>query len=243
MLTIENYSKSYGDFLAVDQLNLHVKPGTIVGFIGHNGAGKTTTLRSVAGILDFDQGRITIDGKDVKSDPIGAKTVTAFIPDNPDLYEFLSGAEYLDFISDVFHLDASVRKERIEKYAKAFELFDNLTDRISSYSHGMRQKLALIGAMIHQPKLLLLDEPFVGLDPIASHLLKGYLREICDAGGAVLFSTHVLEVAQKICDEIAIIKKGKLIVQGDTEELTKDASLEDLFLELSQTEANLWKSC
>lgn len=239
MLTIENYSKHYGDFLAVDNLSLQVKPGTIVGFIGHNGAGKTTTLRSVAGILDYDQGKITIDGIDIKADPIAAKSVMAFIPDNPDLYEFLSAAEYLDFISDVFHLDTQVRKERIETYAKAFEIYENLNDRISSFSHGMRQKLALIGAMIHNPKLLLLDEPFVGLDPIASHLLKTYLRQLCDAGGAVLFSTHVLEVAQKICDEIAIIKKGKLIVQGDTEELTKDASLEDLFLELSQTEATL----
>lgn len=236
MLRIENYSKSYGDFLAVDQLNLHVKPGTIVGFIGHNGAGKTTTLRSVAGIMDFDQGTILIDGIDILQQPMQAKAVTAFIPDNPDLYEFLSGAEYLDFISDVFHLDTALRKERIETYARSFEIYENLTDRISSYSHGMKQKLALIGAMIHNPKLLLLDEPFVGLDPMAAHILKSYLRQICDAGGAVLFSTHVLEVAQKLCDEIAIIKKGKLIVQGDTDELTRDASLEEIFLELSQTE-------
>ena len=236
MLHIENYSKSYGDFLAVDQLNLHVKPGTIVGFIGHNGAGKTTTLRSVAGIMDFDQGKILIDGIDILQQPMQAKAVTAFIPDNPDLYEFLSGAEYLDFISDVFHLDTAVRKDRIETYARSFEIYENLTDRISSYSHGMKQKLALIGAMIHNPKLLLLDEPFVGLDPMAAHILKSYLRQICDAGGAVLFSTHVLEVAQKLCDEIAIIKQGKLIIQGDTDELTRDASLEEIFLELSQTE-------
>lgn len=237
MLKIENYSKRYGDFLAVDNLNLSVKPGKLVGFIGHNGAGKTTTLRSVAGILDFDEGTIEIDGVDINKDPLRAKAVTAFIPDNPELYEFLSGSEYLDFISDVFQLSDSERRERINRYAQAFELTNNLSDRVSSYSHGMKQKLALIGALIHQPRLLLLDEPFVGLDPIAARTLRGYLREICDSGGAVLFSTHVLEVAQKICDEIAIIKQGKLVVQGITEELTKEADLEDIFVELSESEA------
>ena len=237
MLKIENYSKRYGDFLAVDNLNLSVKPGRLVGFIGHNGAGKTTTLRSVAGILDFDEGSIEIDGVDIQRDPLRAKAVTAFIPDNPELYEFLSGAEYLDFISDVFQLNDNERQERINRYAQVFELTNNLSDRVSSYSHGMKQKLALIGALIHQPKLLLLDEPFVGLDPIAARTLRGYLREICDNGGAVLFSTHVLEVAQKICDEIAIIKQGKLVVQGITEELTKEADLEDIFVELSESEA------
>lgn len=236
MLKIENYSKRYGDFLAVDNLNLSVKPGKLVGFIGHNGAGKTTTLRSVAGILDFDEGTIEIDGVDIRRDPLRAKAVTAFIPDNPELYEFLTGSEYLDFISDVFQLSDSERRERINRYAQAFELTNNLSDRVASYSHGMKQKLALIGALIHQPRLLLLDEPFVGLDPIAARTLRGYLREICDSGGAVLFSTHVLEVAQKICDEIAIIKQGKLVVQGITEELTKEADLEDIFVELSESE-------
>lgn len=236
MLKIENYTKHYGDFLAVDKLNLHVKPGTLVGFIGHNGAGKTTTLRSIAGILDFDGGTIEIDGTDIEKDPIRVKSVTAFIPDNPELYEFLTGAEYLDFISDVYQLDDAVRQERIHRYARTFEIESNLSDRVSSYSHGMKQKLALIGALIHEPKLMLLDEPFVGLDPIAARSLRGYLRDICDNGGAVLFSTHVLEVAQKICDEIAIIKKGKLVVQGVTEELTQKESLEDIFVELSQSE-------
>ncbi|HHT20349.1 MAG TPA: ABC transporter ATP-binding protein [Tissierellia bacterium] len=236
MLQIENYTKRYGDFLAVDRLDMHVRPGTLMGFIGHNGAGKTTTLRSVAGILDFEDGTIRIDGTDIKQDPIRVKSLTAFIPDNPELYEFLTGAEYLDFISDVFELDDHDRQERITKYANSFELQGNLSDRVSSYSHGMKQKLALIGALIHEPKLLLLDEPFVGLDPIAARTLRGYLREVCDKGGAVVFSTHVLEVAQKICDEIAIIKNGRLVVQGETQELTQNASLEDIFVELSESE-------
>lgn len=237
MLQIENYTKRYGDFLAVDNLDMEVRPGTLMGFIGHNGAGKTTTLRSVAGILDFDSGSIRIGGVDIKQDPIRVKSMTAFIPDNPELYEFLTGAEYLDFISDVFELDDEQRKSRITKYAQAFELQDNLSDRVSSYSHGMKQKLALIGALIHEPRLLLLDEPFVGLDPIAARTLRSYLREVCDKGGAVVFSTHVLEVAQKICDEIAIIKNGRLVIQGATQELTQNASLEDIFVELSESEA------
>lgn len=237
MLQIENYTKRYGDFLAVDNLDMQVRPGTLMGFIGHNGAGKTTTLRSVAGILDFDSGSIRIGGVDIKQDPIRVKSMTAFIPDNPELYEFLTGAEYLDFISDVFELDDEQRKSRITKYAQAFELQDNLSDRVSSYSHGMKQKLALIGALIHEPRLLLLDEPFVGLDPIAARTLRSYLREVCDKGGAVVFSTHVLEVAQKICDEIAIIKNGRLVIQGATQELTQNASLEDIFVELSESEA------
>lgn len=237
MLQIENYTKRYGDFLAVDNLNLHVSPGKLVGFIGHNGAGKTTTLRSIAGILDYDMGTIRVGGVDIQQDPILVKSVMAFIPDNPELYEFLTGAEYLDFISDVYQLGDTERQEQIQRFATAFELESNLSDRVSSYSHGMKQKLALIGALIHEPKLLLLDEPFVGLDPIAARTLRGFLRDICDKGGAVLFSTHVLEVAQKICDEIAIIKQGKLVVQGVTEELTKEASLEDIFVELSESEA------
>lgn len=236
MLKIKNYTKRYGDFIAVENLNLEAQAGKIVGFIGHNGAGKTTTLRSVAGILDYDEGQITINGIDAKAHPIEVKRIMAFLPDNPEVYEFLTGAEYLDFIADVYQLDQTERQAQIQKYATAFEIIGNLSDRVSSYSHGMRQKLALIGALMHRPKLLLLDEPFVGLDPMSARLLRQYLREVCDAGGAVLFSTHVLEVAQRLCDEIAIIKKGQLIVQGDTEELTREADLEDIFIELSESE-------
>lgn len=237
MLNIKNYSKRYGDFLAVDHLNLQVTPGKIVGFIGHNGAGKTTTLKSVAGILDFEEGQITIGGLDIIKDELKVKQMAAFIPDTPDLYDFLKGIEYLNFIADIYSIDQKTREELTHFYADAFDLTKDLGNAISSYSHGMKQKLALISAFIRRPKLLLLDEPFVGLDPIASYQLKGFLRELCDQGGAVLFSTHVLEVAQKLCDEIAIIKQGKLIIHGDTDEVTRNASLEDVFLELSEEKA------
>lgn len=237
MLQVKNYSKRYGDFLAVDGLNLQVDPGKIVGFIGHNGAGKTTTLKSIAGILDFEEGQILIGGHDIKTDELAAKRMTAFIPDNPDLYDFLKGIEYLNFIADIYSIDQKTREELTHFYADAFDLTKDLGNVISSYSHGMKQKLALISAFIRRPRLLLLDEPFVGLDPIASHQLKGFLRELCDQGGAVLFSTHVLEVAQKLCEEIAIIKQGKLVVFGETEQVTSKASLEDVFLELSEEAA------
>lgn len=233
MLNIEHYSKTYpGGKRAVDDLSLTVNAGEIFGFIGHNGAGKTTTLRAVAGVMDFTEGTITIDGHDVKRDPTAAKKVTAFLPDNPDLYEFLSGIQYLTFIADLYDLPQATRQERIQKYGDAFELTGNLGSPIGSYSHGMKQKLAIISALIRAPKLLILDEPFVGLDPVASHLLKQYLREICEAGGAVIFSTHVLEVAQKLCDKVAIIKDGKLVRLGRMEDIVGDSSLEAVFLEL-----------
>lgn len=237
MLNIKNYTKRYGDFLAVDDLNLHVSPGKIVGFIGHNGAGKTTTLKSVAGILNFDGGEITIGGYDIQKEELKVKRMTAFIPDTPDLYDFLKGIEYLNFIADIYSIEQKTREELTRFYADAFDLTKDLGNAISSYSHGMKQKLALISAFIRRPKLLLLDEPFVGLDPIASYQLKGFLRDLCDQGGAVLFSTHVLEVAQKLCDEIAIIKQGRLIIHGDTDQVTSKASLEDVFLELSEEKA------
>lgn len=233
MLKIEHYSKTYpGGKRAVDDLSLTVEAGEIFGFIGHNGAGKTTTLRAVAGILDFTEGTIAIDGHDIQKDPIAAKRVTAFLPDNPDLYEFLSGIDYLAFIADLYDIPQADRQERIAKYGDAFELTGNLGSSIGSYSHGMKQKLALISALIRAPRLLILDEPFVGLDPVASHLLKGYLRELCGAGGAVIFSTHVLEVAEKLCDKIAIIKDGRLVRQGRTEDIVGDSSLERVFLGL-----------
>ncbi len=233
MLTIEHYSKTYrGGKRAVDDLSLTVAPGEIFGFIGHNGAGKTTTLRAVAGILDFSEGTITIDGHDIRREPIAAKQVTAFLPDNPDLYDFLKGIDYLTFIADLYGIPQVQRQERIAKYADAFELTGNLGSAIGSYSHGMKQKLALISALIRAPKLLILDEPFVGLDPMAAHLLKGYLRELCAGGGAVMFSTHVLEMAEKLCDKIAIIKDGKLVRQGRTEDIVGDSSLERVFLGL-----------
>lgn len=232
MLRIENLTKIYGDKRAVDNLSLHIKPGEIYGFIGHNGAGKTTTLKSVAGILRFDGGKIFIDGKSVKTEPIACKSVTAYIPDNPDLYEFMSGIKYLNFISDIFNVSESDRKERIHKYAEMFELTKDLAEPIASYSHGMKQKLAIISAWIHSPKLIIMDEPFVGLDPKAAHLLKGMMREVCDNGGAIFFSTHVLEVAEKLCDKVAIIKGGKLIRSGTMDEVKGDDSLEQVFLEL-----------
>ncbi len=233
MLRIEHFSKTYrGGKRAVDDLTLHVARGEIFGFIGHNGAGKTTTLRAVAGVMDFTEGRISIDGHDIQKDPIAAKRVTAFLPDNPDLYEFLSGVQYLTFIADIYDIPQADRQARIRKYADAFELTGSLGSPIGSYSHGMKQKLAIISALIRAPKLLILDEPFVGLDPVASHLLKGYLAELCAAGGAVFFSTHVLEVAEKLCHRIAIIKDGRLVKEGPTEALVGDSTLEDVFLEL-----------
>ena len=232
MLDIKGLTKCYGEKKAVDDLSLHIAPGTIYGFIGHNGAGKTTTLRSVAGILDFDEGEILIGGLSIKADPIGCKRQFAYIPDNPDLYEYMTGIKYLDFIADVFGVGSEERRERIEKYAALFELTNDLAQPISAYSHGMKQKLAIISAWLHEPKLVIMDEPFVGLDPKASHILKGMMRELCDNGGAIFFSTHVLEVAEKLCDQVAIIKGGKLIRSGTMAQVKGDDSLEEVFLEL-----------
>ena len=234
MLRIEHLTKKYGEKKAVDDLSLHIEKGEIYGFIGHNGAGKTTTIKSVVGILDFDEGEIFIDGKSVKKDSLECKRVIAYNPDNPDLYEFMSGLQYLNFISDIFGVEEKDRKERIEKYSTAFEIKEDLASPISSYSHGMKQKLAIISALVHDPKLIIMDEPFVGLDPIASHLLKDIMREKCNEGGAIFFSTHVLEVAEKLCDKIAIIKGGKLIKSGTMEEVKGDSSLESVFLELDE---------
>lgn len=235
MLTISHFSKTYsGGKCAVDDLSLQVKSGEIMGFIGHNGAGKTTTLRSVAGILDFTEGEILIDGHSIQKEPIAAKQITAFLPDNPDLYDFLTGIAYLTFIADIYNIPKDVREARIGKYADAFELTGALGSVIGGYSHGMKQKLALISALMRAPKLLILDEPFVGLDPKAAFTMKGFLREICDAGGAVIFSTHVLEVAEKLCDKIAIIRAGKLVEVGCTADIVGNSSLEQVFLELAQ---------
>ena len=232
MLNIEHLTKTYGDKKAVDDLSLHIASGEIYGFIGHNGAGKTTTLKSIAGILQFDSGEITIGGVSVRRDPVACKMQMAYIPDNPDLYEFMTGAKYLNFIADIFGVSAEDRKARIHKYAGMFELTDDLAQPIAAYSHGMKQKLAIISAWMHDPKLILMDEPFVGLDPKAAYLLKEMMRELCDAGGAIFFSTHVLEVAEKLCDKVAIIKGGKLIRSGTMEEVKGDDSLEEVFLEL-----------
>ena len=232
MLNIQHLTKTYGEKKAVDDLNLHIAPGEIYGFIGHNGAGKTTTLKSVAGILPFDEGEITIGGLSMKRDPLICKRQMAYIPDNPDLYDFMTGIQFLNFIADIFAVPADVRQERIREYAGRFELTGDLAQPIAAYSHGMKQKLAIISAWLHQPKLILMDEPFVGLDPKAAHLLKGMMRELCDGGGAIFFSTHVLEVAEKLCDKVAIIKGGKLIRSGTMEEVKGDDSLEDVFLEL-----------
>ena len=236
MLRIKNYSKSYDDKLVVKGINLDVKKGEIYGFIGHNGAGKTTTIKSIAGILDFEGGEIFIDGKSIKEDPIECKKIMAYIPDNPVLYEGLTGIKYLNFIGDIYKVEASRRTELIKKYSECFELDKNLGDSISSYSHGMKQKLAIISALIHEPKLLLLDEPFVGLDPKAAHILKQIMREICDQGGCIFFSTHVLEVVEKLCDHVCIIKSGEIIKDGTVEEIVGDSSLEDVFLELANYE-------
>ena len=232
MLHIDHLTKAYGEKKAVDDLTLHIAPGEVYGFIGHNGAGKTTTLKSVVGILQFDSGEITIGGKSIKTDPLGCKKQLAYIPDNPDLYEFMTGIKYLNFIADVFGVSAGDRQARIRKYADAFELTGDLAQPIAAYSHGMKQKLAIISAWLHQPKLILMDEPFVGLDPKAAHILKGMMRELCDNGGAIFFSTHVLEVAEKLCDKVAIIKGGRLIRSGTMEEVRGDESLESVFLEL-----------
>ena len=232
MLKIDHLTKTYGEKKAVDDLNLHIKPGEIYGFIGHNGAGKTTTLKSVAGILQFDQGEILIDGKSIRTDPLACKREIAYIPDNPDLYDYMSGIKYLNFIADIFGISAADRQARIRQYAGLFELTEDLAQPIAAYSHGMKQKLAIIAAWLHRPKLIIMDEPFVGLDPKASHQLKGLMRDVCDEGGAIFFSTHVLEVAEKLCDKVAIIKGGKLIRSGAMEEVKGDDSLEEVFLEL-----------
>ena len=233
MLNIEHYSKTYpGGHKAVDDLSIHVLPGEIYGFIGHNGAGKTTTLRAAAGVMDFTEGRILIDGHDVKKEPVAAKKVTVFLPDNPDLYDFMKGIDYLNFIADLYDISGEQRTRDIRKYGDAFELTGNLGSPIGSYSHGMRQKLALISAFLRHPRLLILDEPFVGLDPTASHLMKEFLAQLCQEGSAVFFSTHVLEVAEKLCDKIAIIKNGRLVKSGPTQELVGDSDLESVFLEL-----------
>ena len=234
MLTIEHLTKTYGDKRAVDDLSLHIAPGEIYGFIGHNGAGKTTTIKSCCGILGFDSGEITIGGVSMKENPLVCKSKLAYIPDNPDLYDFMTGIQYLNFVADVFGVPADERQKKIRELADAFEITDALAEAVSSYSHGMKQKLAIISALIHSPKLIIMDEPFVGLDPKASHLLKQLMRKICDDGGAIFFSTHVLEVAEKLCDKIAIIKNGKLIQSGTVEEVKGDTSLEDVFLELEE---------
>ena len=232
MLKIEHLTKIYGEKRAVDDLSLHIQPGEIYGFIGHNGAGKTTTLKACCGILQYDSGEITVDGVSMKQNPMTCKGKIAYIPDNPDLYEFMTGIQFLNFVADIFGVSAAARQERIRKYADAFELTADLGQPISAYSHGMKQKLAIISALLHEPKLIIMDEPFVGLDPKASHLLKELMREMCDRGSAIFFSTHVLEVAEKLCDKVAIIKAGKLIRSGTMEEVKGDISLEDVFLEL-----------
>ena len=232
MLNIEHLTKTYGEKKAVDDLSLHIAPGEIYGFIGHNGAGKTTTIKACCGILQPDSGEVYIDGVSVKENPIAAKAKLAYIPDNPDLYEFMTGIQFLNFIGDVFGVSSEDRQARIRKYADLFELTNDLAQPISAYSHGMKQKLAIISALLHEPKLLIMDEPFVGLDPKASHILKELMRELCKNGGAIFFSTHVLEVAEKLCDKVAIIKGGKLIKSGTMEEVKGDASLENVFLEL-----------
>jgi len=232
MLEIRNYTKTYGgDRKAADNVSLTVESGDIYGFIGHNGAGKSTTIRAVVGVLDFTEGEIYIDGHSVKNEPMECKKVTAYIPDNPDLYENLTGIQYLNFVADVFGIGAEERRERIGKYADAFEIKDALGDLISSYSHGMKQKVAIISALIHEPKLLVLDEPFVGLDPKASFTLKEMMRQMCEKGTAIFFSTHVLEVAEKLCNKVAIIKQGRIIASGSIEEITEGHSLEETFLE------------
>ena len=234
MLKIENLTKTYGDKKAVDGLSLHIKAGEIYGFIGHNGAGKTTTLKACCGILQFDEGKIFIDGVSIQENAMECKRKIAYIPDNPELYPFMSGAQYLNFISDIFNIEKDARRARIEKYANALGLTADLAQPISAYSHGMKQKLAVISAFIHQPKLIIMDEPFVGLDPKAAHTLKGMMRAHCDQGGAIFFSTHVLDVAEKLCDKVAIIKNAKLIKTGTMDEVKGDNSLESVFLELAE---------
>lgn len=232
MLRIENLTKTYGEKRAVDNLSLHIAPGEIYGFIGHNGAGKTTTLKAVVGILQFDKGEVFIKGESIRKNPLACKQKIAYIPDNTDLYEFMTGIKFLNFIADIFGVTEEKRQERIRKYADLFEMTENLAQPIASYSHGMKQKLAIISAWIHEPKLIIMDEPFVGLDPKAAHILKQMMREICDEGGAIFFSTHVLEVAEKLCDKVAIIRNGQLIQSGTMQEVKGDDSLEEVFLEL-----------
>ena len=232
MLRIENLTKTYGEKRAVDNLSLHIAPGEIYGFIGHNGAGKTTTLKAVVGILQFDKVEVFIKGESIRKNPLACKQKIAYIPDNPDLYEFMTGIKFLNFIADIFGVPEEKRQERIRKYADLFEMTENLAQPIASYSHGMKQKLAIISAWIHEPKLIIMDEPFVGLDPKAAHILKQMMREICDEGGAIFFSTHVLEVAEKLCDKVAIIRNGQLIQSGTMQEVKGDDSLEEVFLEL-----------
>ena len=232
MLRIENLTKTYGEKREVDNLSLHIAPGEIYGFIGHNGAGKTTTLKAVVGILQFDKGEVFIKGESIRKNPLACKQKIAYIPDNPDLYEFMTGIKFLNFIADIFGVPEEKRQERIRKYADLFEMTENLAQPIASYSHGMKQKLAIISAWIHEPKLIIMDEPFVGLDPKAAHILKQMMREICDEGGAIFFSTHVLEVAEKLCDKVAIIRNGQLIQSGTMQEVKGDDSLEEVFLEL-----------
>lgn len=234
MLLIDRYTKLYGKKVAVDNLSLHIKPGEIYGFIGHNGAGKTTTLKACAGILNYEYGNILIDGISIKEKPMECKKKIAYIPDNPDLYGFLTGAAYLNFIADIYKVPLEIRNKRIEDFADKYGIIDDLGMPINSYSHGMRQKIAIISALIHEPKLILMDEPFVGLDPKASHTLKNQMREICDNGGAIFFSTHVLEVAEKLCDKVAVIKDGRLIASGTMAEVKGNLSLEDAFLELEE---------
>ena len=237
MLKIENLTKRYGEKIAVNNLSLHIAPGEIYGFIGHNGAGKTSTLKCIVGIQDFDEGEIYIDSKSIKNQPIECKKLFAYIPDNPDIYDFMTGIQYLNFVADIFEVSQQERSELIKKYADMFEISDSLNDAINSYSHGMKQKLVIISALIHSPKLIIMDEPFVGLDPKASHILKGIMRQICDDGGAIFFSTHVLEVAEKLCDRVAIIKNGNLVVSGTIDEVKGDSSLEEVFLELEDENA------
>lgn len=232
MLKIEHLTKMYGNTAAVSDLTLSIEPGEIYGFIGHNGAGKTTTLKSVAGILNFDQGQITVGGFDIRKNPIEAKKIMAYIPDNPDIYDYMNAIQYLNFVADIYEISQADRQERIQKYGDMFDLTEKLANPVNSYSHGMKQKLAIMGALVHDPKLILMDEPFVGLDPSAAFLVKKTMREICDNGGAIFFSTHVLEVAEKLCDKVAIIKSGKLVKSGTMEEVKGDDSLEEVFLEL-----------
>ena len=234
MLKIENLTKRYGDKKAVDNVSLHIKAGEIYGFIGHNGAGKTTTLKACCGILRFDEGEIYVDGISMKKDPLACKKRIAYLPDNPDLYPFMTGVQYLDFVGDMYEVNVEKRKTLTRKYAEALELVQDLAQPVSAYSHGMKQKLALISALIHEPKLILMDEPFVGLDPKVSHTLKEIMKEHCEKGGAIFFSTHVLDVAEKICDKIAVIKDGKLIKAGSMDEVKGDESLETVFLELAE---------
>lgn len=237
MLKIAHLTKTYGSKKAVDDLNLHIQKGEIYGFIGHNGAGKTTTIKSCAGILQFDAGDIWVDGMPLKEKPLDCKRIIAYLPDNPDLYEFYTGIKYVEFIADIYGVSGDMRRRNIEKYADMFGMTQDMGQLISAYSHGMKQKLALISALIHEPKLLMLDEPFTGLDPKASHLLKQVMRDICEKGGAIFFSTHVLEVAEKLCDKVAIIRNGKLVVAGAMADVLGDESLEEVFLELEGSDA------